>query len=408
MTTATIEALATGLPVVATTHSGFPDQVVPNKNGYLAREADPEDFAEKMFQFMEHPELWSEMSKNARAHAHATYDKHALIARQTGFYKKLSEGKSIAFVVGTFPLISETFIINQVADLLDLGFNIQIYALKKGSEENISERYFSYRMSERVHVMEMPEGYIARIAAAIPKILHILSVRPNVLLKIFDVTKYGANAYTLKTLFWAETMLDLDADVVHCHFGTIANRYLIVRDILGLAQPIITTFYGFDISHIVKEKGIPYYDELRKQCKLFLVMSNNMKERVAAIGFDNEKLFVLPISIDVEASPFTQRVLADGETIRIISVGRFVEKKGFDDLLRAVALLKKKQARSFMLSIVGGGVLDDEIRALAKKLDVLDVVEFLGPMKLEDIIVRYMQSHLYVQASKTSKDGDME
>ncbi|NNM84035.1 glycosyltransferase family 4 protein [Candidatus Parcubacteria bacterium] len=93
MNTAISEALATGLPVVATKHSGFQEQVIDGKNGYLANVGNPEDIANKLLLYISHPERWSEMSANARAHVLAHYDKKVLIEEQVRWYKKLAEAR---------------------------------------------------------------------------------------------------------------------------------------------------------------------------------------------------------------------------------------------------------------------------------------------------------------------------
>ncbi len=408
MTTAAILALATGLPCVVTTHSGFPDQVKQGFNGFLSKENDHKDFAEKILQYLEEPEKWPEMSKNARKHAF-NYDCKVLSRRQLEYYKKLSPNvKKIAFIVDCFPTISETWLINQIVDLIDQGVDIHIYAFKKNSEEHVSERYFSYNMQDRVTYLEMPQNKVCRFIKAIPKILQILFTQPKMLRVVFNTKKYGAFASSLKLLFWSEPFLNCDADLVHCHYGTVATKFLPIREILNLTQPFLTTFYGYDISSIVKSKGVSYYDRLKRECSFFFVMSNNMKDRVTAIGFPPKKLHVLPISENVESFSYRERTLEEGETVRLTSVGRFVEKKGFDDLIRALAIVKEKYTKPLVCSIVGGGELEEDLHILARDLDVEDVVEFKGYMKVQDVNELLLQSHLYVQASKTAKDGDME
>ncbi len=409
MTTSAILAMALGLPVIATKHSGFPDQVIPGKNGYLANEADPEDFAAKGLQYINHPEGWGAMSDFGRAHMLATYDQKPLIDRQLGLYRRLVPGANkVAFVVGIFPVLSETWLISQVTNLIDRGIDVELYVFKDGSRANISDKFFTYHLAERMHLAEMPTNPFVRVLRAIPKIVHVLCTRPSLLLKIFDVKKYGADAYSLKNLFWVEPFLSMDAQVAHCHFGTVALRYLRVREILGLPQPFLTTFYGLDVSGVFQQKGRNVYKTLIRECREFIVMSTNMKERILPYGFPSEKIETLPISIDVASYPFARRSIAPGEVVRIATVGRFVEKKGYDDLLRALAILKKKSPRPFLCSIVGGGELEDELHQLAKKLNVEDVVAWKGFMKVEDVVQFLATQHLYVQPSKTARDGDME
>ncbi len=409
MTTAAILALATGLPVVATKHSGFPDQVIPGRNGYLANEANPQDLADKMLQYMEHPELWGDMSVASRQHALDHYDKNLLIKKQFEYYRKFSDAKKVAFVVGTFPVISETFIIDQIGDLKDLGLDIEVFTFRDGNKDKVSDRYENYKMGERVRSLQMPSNYVVRVIKAIPKFLRILFANPSSAIRALNVFKYGSLSYSLQLIYWVEPFLKLDADLVHCHFGTIANHYLTIKDVLGLKQPIVTTFYGYDISQVTKKKGERYYDRLKEESLEFLSMSSNMKERMIKQGFEASKIEVLPISVDVAAFPFSRRTLSGNETIEILSIGRFVEKKGFDDLLKALSILKQKTKRKFVCHIVGGPKeKEDELRALASSLGVADVVDFKGYMKKEEIVEYLPKIHLYVQASKTASNGDME
>jgi colanic acid/amylovoran biosynthesis glycosyltransferase len=315
---------------------------------------------------------------------------------------------SVAFVVGVFPATSETFIINQVADLIDRGVDVRIFSLSKGSEDTVSDRYTTYRMKERVVYLTPPKNIGLRLCMGAGIALRMLFTHPRILFRALNMRKYGAVSKSLKLLFWVFPFLDTKFDLIHCHMGTVATKYLTMRSVLGQTTKFVTTFYGYDVSRTPQQKGIDCYRDLALACDLFFVMSENMKSRVLPLGVPQEKIVVHPISIDVESYEFNERTLAPDETVQITSVGRFVEKKGFDDLLRAIAVVKKGAKRPFRLSIVGDGELHDEIHSLAKELDVTDVVDFKGYMKLEDVLSLYGRSHLYVQASKTAKDGDME
>jgi len=57
----------------------------------------------------------------------------------------------IAFFVGAFPTISETWLINQVVDLRDRGIEIEVFSLKRGDTANISDRFYENNLSEDEH-----------------------------------------------------------------------------------------------------------------------------------------------------------------------------------------------------------------------------------------------------------------
>jgi len=316
--------------------------------------------------------------------------------------------KRIAFIVPEFPVVSLTFIINQIADLNDRGIKVDIYALRGGDESHVSKRYFEYNMCDSIVRIGVPKSKILRVTGAIRISLYMLFRHPRILFRCVHVREHGLAVRSLNTLFWVRPFIGKDFDIVHCHMGTVATKYLTIRKILNHTQKFVTTFYGYDVSHTPKEKGMDCYHSLAKECDKFLVMSNNMKERTLPLGIPEDKIEVHPISIDVESYHFKERKYTEGEKIQVTSVGRFVEKKGFDDLLRAIAIVKEKSSQSFVCNIVGDGELKDELYALAAELDINDVVDFKGFMKLEDVFKLYEDSHLYVQPSKTAGDGDME
>lgn len=89
MTLSVMQALATGLPCIVTRHSGFPDQVIEGRNGYLVPEGDYQALADAILRFMDEPESWGDMSTFSRAHVQSTYDSEVLINRQIDLYSEM-------------------------------------------------------------------------------------------------------------------------------------------------------------------------------------------------------------------------------------------------------------------------------------------------------------------------------
>ena len=64
----------------------------------------------------------------------------------------------IAFLVRQFPSLSETFVLNQILGLIDLGHDVHIFA--DGSVKNIKihDKYGKYDLSEKIHYYGIPEN----------------------------------------------------------------------------------------------------------------------------------------------------------------------------------------------------------------------------------------------------------
>ncbi len=90
----------------------------------------------------------------------------------------------------------------------------------------------------------------------------------------------------------------------------------------------------------------------------------------------------------------------------IASVGRAVPKKGYGDLLTALAALPSGLA--WRLIHIGGGPLLPELKAQAGQLGLADRIEWRGAQPQEKVLELYRQADLFVLASRIAGDGDRD
>lgn len=90
--------------------------------------------------------------------------------------------------------------------------------------------------------------------------------------------------------------------------------------------------------------------------------------------------------------------------VRLLSVGRFQPKKGFDVLLRALALLQSH----VVLTLVGYGPLEAELRKLAGALGIEGRLTWVGQSDQPAIRTLYRENDLFVLASRIAPDGDRD
>ena len=103
-------------------------------------------------------------------------------------------------------------------------------------------------------------------------------------------------------------------------------------------------------------------------------------------------------------SPPGQRV--EGGVFKMLSVGRLVEKKGFDRLIDALALLP--EGLEWQWTHIGGGELKDELKNQAAKAGVLDRIAWRGACDQPEV-VEAMRSHdLFVLPSRIAENGDRD
>jgi glycosyltransferase involved in cell wall biosynthesis len=93
--------------------------------------------------------------------------------------------------------------------------------------------------------------------------------------------------------------------------------------------------------------------------------------------------------------------------IRMISVGRLVEKKGFCHLIRACALLRER-GNDFALSIYGTGPQRDELARLIETLGVGDIVKLQGSRTQKELMALYREADLFVLSPYILESGDRD
>jgi colanic acid/amylovoran/stewartan biosynthesis glycosyltransferase WcaL/AmsK/CpsK len=92
---AIVEALACGLPILSTRHSGIPEVVQDGESGFLVPERDTDALAEKLAYLIEHPERWPEMGRQGRKYVEEHYDIDRLNDRLVEIYQELLRGQQI-------------------------------------------------------------------------------------------------------------------------------------------------------------------------------------------------------------------------------------------------------------------------------------------------------------------------
>jgi colanic acid/amylovoran biosynthesis glycosyltransferase len=90
---AIVEALAWGLPVLSTRHSGIPEVIRDGESGFLVPERDADALAERLEYLVEHPEIWPEMGRKGRKFVEEHYDIDKLNDRLVEIYQGLLNGE---------------------------------------------------------------------------------------------------------------------------------------------------------------------------------------------------------------------------------------------------------------------------------------------------------------------------
>lgn len=211
------------------------------------------------------------------------------------------------------------------------------------------------------------------------------------------------------------TLQNLNADLVHAHFGTSAIDIWPYAKALDL--PMLVTLHGFDIS-IYKEwwesgkrgrRKRKYPQQLLKLAQEpkvhFLAVSSAIKERAIKFGIPAEKITVSYIGVNTEDFvPGPVSILERNN--RILYVGRLVEKKGAKYLIESFAEVKKTVPNAELV-IVGKGGMEEQLRNQVKQLNLADVT-FTGALTSAQVKEQIDNCKIFCLPSITANSGDAE
>jgi glycosyltransferase involved in cell wall biosynthesis len=204
----------------------------------------------------------------------------------------------------------------------------------------------------------------------------------------------------------------LNPAIVHAHFG-IDGVYASELS-RALDVPLITTLHGFDVTRSDLDmlrsgrpalvNGVLMRNRLLNQCGRFLCVSEFIRKAAIARGYPEDKLQVHYIGIDLERLTPLQGERDPG---LVLHVGRLVEKKGTQLLLRAFAQIAHKHEHAKLI-IIGDGPLRKHLEAEAARLQISNRVRFLGLLPHDEVLKWDARAAIKAVPSVTAKDGDRE
>ena len=312
----------------------------------------------------------------------------------------MKKSMKIAFVVHQFPALSETFILDQITGLLDLGHDVEV--LVNGPNYNANRVRTDVKkldLVDKVHYI--PRSRIERLLRATYLIVTNFHKSPLKLLRSLNVFKYGRYALSLRLLYLIIPFLHNDFDIIQCHFGPNGNMVACLKRI-GIKGKLVTMFHGYDIRRGIK-KGASIYCQLFKFGDCFLANSAYTYQNVVDLGADPEKTIIHNPGVDVSKFPYrweSAAVLERPSPVIILTVARLVEEKGLEYGIKAIRkLLKDDPNLCIEYHIIGKGQLEDELREFVQRHNLDRVVRFLGPMGREDVIRKLQHAHIFLLPS---------
>lgn len=196
-------------------------------------------------------------------------------------------------------------------------------------------------------------------------------------------------------------------DVIHAHWifpqGFLA---IVAQKMLRQSSRIVVTSHGGDLYGLRGSWLTKIKQWVLSQASSVTVVSQVMRRDLATLT--NGKIDCAVVSMGVALRQhFTPSPSVVRNPWQLLFVGRLVEKKGLNVLLKALPLLRDKWPE-IKLVIVGDGPERGRLESLACELGLVDMVTFVGRKSNDETIDYYRKAGVFVMPSIVAADGDQE
>jgi colanic acid/amylovoran biosynthesis glycosyltransferase len=148
------------------------------------------------------------------------------------------------------------------------------------------------------------------------------------------------------------------------------------------------------------------YQALFKQADTLLPISHFWRQRLHSWDAPLDKTLVHRMGVSLDDFSFSPRSFGQQGVLRVIQVGRLVEKKAILDTIQAV--VNAKHQIDLHLTVIGDGPLMQEALMLIKLHRAEHYIKMLGSQSQTEVQKKLDQSDIFMLPSVTASNGDME
>ncbi len=321
-------------------------------------------------------------------------DRAGLVRPRHGAGHANADDMRVGYVTKMFPRFSETFVLTELLQLERLGYEVEIFSLRPPADGRFHAKLadlrapVTYLTSSGIRAADLWSEFAATDE------LDELGPHLDELLRI----DYRS---ALQAVQLARHCRRLGLTHLHAHFASAGTT------VARVAARIAGISYGFT-AHAKDIYCEVDQDDLRRKLRdavdVVTVSDFNRDYLTSEFGADADRVRRVYNGLDLDAFEFSD---PSERSATIAAVGRLVEKKGFDVLLDALALLLA-DGHQVDLVLIGSGVLEGALRAQAERLGLADRVTMLGGLPQHRVAEVVANAAVFAAPCVVGEDGNRD
>lgn len=310
----------------------------------------------------------------------------------------------IAYLMSRFPKVTETFVVNEIHELLRANIDVAIYPLKREKQPVVQPKAQS--LMERVFYTPVINGAIlkANFATLFAHPVKYLATLLRVIRCNLGSLNFllGAIGYFPKAVYLAKLMKSHQVTHIHAHF--VSHPTLVAYIINRLTDiPYSFTAHGSDLhkrQDMLKDKFA--------NARFAIMISQYNQEffyRHTQIA-PSDKMHIVRCGFDNETFVSSRKAIPAGPA-QIVCVASLREVKGHTYLLDAAAALRERNL-DFTMHFIGDGEERETLQQKIEKLGLTKHVLLHGAKTQAEILPFLQQADVFTLASFKTKSGNRE
>lgn len=310
----------------------------------------------------------------------------------------IAPGCDLAVLVHEFPKLSETFVLADLLALEERGLRLHVFSLRR-PEAGLAHDMVGSLRAPVEYLPEIRGRQQSLLTRATHASLFLRDPRryPLRLSEIYASPDYSRLRLQQGVLL-ARRLQQLGRPPLYIHFAhkpaTVGRFAALLVD-----TPFAVSAHAVDVwTSPMRELQVKLRD-----AAVVLCCYREAQQFLAGIVDGHTPVELAPHGVDIPSDPRRH----EGSPPLLLSVGRLIEKKGFDTLVRAAARLRDRGLQ-FRVEIAGEGPLWPTLQRLVNELELSEFVRFLGPLTLEELEHHYPTASLFVLPCQVAVDGNRD
>ncbi len=310
-------------------------------------------------------------------------------------------GETVGYVLRKFPVLSETFVLNELLGLEAQGVPLHVFSLMRPNDP---------RFHDDLPKLKARVSYVPDVTDLSKVLRHNRRLAGRASRRYRRTLLYAARQ-AKPELLWRLLQAGYVANEArrlrlrHLH-AQFANRpttvALLASRLTGV--PFSFTAHATDIfKHAVDRRVLAR--KIREARFVVTVSEFNQTYLEGLADASDRKIVHIPNGIDIDR--FAPNGTHAPTPFRILCVARLVEKKGLPYLIDACAMLRERGVE-FRCDIIGKGRLRSELGRRIKDRGLRKTVRLLGPKNQGEVLAEYRTSNVYVLPAIVGSDGNRE